>query len=30
MKTEKKYSQKKNDEEKLAEKMFKKAPVWAF
>jgi len=30
MKTEKKYSQKKNDEEKLAEKMFKKAPMWAF
>jgi len=30
MKTEKKYSQKKDDEEKLAEKMFKKAPMWAF
>ena len=30
MKTEKKYSQKKNDEEKLAEEMFKKARLWAW
>jgi hypothetical protein len=30
MKTEKKYNQKKNDEEKIAEEMFKKARLWAW
>jgi hypothetical protein len=30
MKNEKKYNHKKDEEEKLAEKMFKKAPMWAF
>jgi hypothetical protein len=30
MNNEKKINQKKDDEEKVAEEMFKKAPMWAF